>query len=137
MTDEDVKQPKVEKEVEPLMVRVVSQEGKAALVEWVVEENLHRVVLPLSVLKLDEGDTALVEPKALDKGVPYGLPWAKVVKEIPTFTPQMLEHALHKVGIWTEDDFNKNLQLVNNALRGLTSLGVTNVRDQIEQFKSK
>lgn len=131
MADEEVK------EVELQMVRVVSQEGKAALVEWVVEGNLHRVILPQATFVTGEDGTALISTKALDKGVPYGLPWAKVVKEVPTFTPQMLENALHRADIWTEEDFNKNLQLVNNALRGLTGLGVTNVRDQIEQFKSK
>lgn len=80
-------------------VRVIERRGESALVEYTTEDGrLHRCYVPKG--KMTE---AGVLPAVLEKCIPYGVPWADMI-DLSRVTPQHIEEALHRVGIWTADD---------------------------------
>jgi hypothetical protein len=93
-------------------VRLVSQTGKNALVEWVAKGAVKRGYLPADKVTSDKLDQELLEAAA-----PYGIPWAEM--PFKAFTGADLEKALHNADIWTEEQVRTNAQKVIGALQTL------------------
>jgi len=100
-----------EKKTKTIPVRLVSQSGKSALVEWTEKDGLHRASIPADKVA-DKVDLEL-----LDAAPPYGVPWAEA--KIKPFTGSELQAALYAAGVWTAEDALNKPQLVIGALQGL------------------
>jgi hypothetical protein len=83
-------------------VKVIRQEGQAALVEVVTPDGILRKVLPIAALSQD----GLVDPQAWAQGIPYGLPWEDLIQF--KATPAQFANNLHVHGIWTLEDLQSN-----------------------------
>jgi len=88
--------------IEFVQVKVLNDQGKTVLVEWVEDNKIKRGFIPSKNLATD----SLVAKKVLSAATPYGLPWAKLIKL--QATPEGIEVALHRAGIWTMEDLMKN-----------------------------
>jgi len=89
-----------ETEIKKVKVKVLRQEGDAALVEWRNRDIPRRVMVPVS----EVDGQGWITKESLDAGMEYGLPWAGMVGRLSA-TPKKLERALHNDGIWTAQDF--------------------------------
>lgn len=85
-------------------VKVLNDQGKTALVEWIEDGAAKRGFIPSK--ELSKSPQLLIENKILKAATPYGIPWAKVVKL--QATPEGIELALHRAGIWTVEDLRTN-----------------------------
>jgi hypothetical protein len=96
-------------------VRLIREEGKAALVEWIDEDGRYqRAILPSKLVTDGVGGGWLVAQTDLDAGMPYGVPWAELITiEV---TPQIIEHELRKAGLWTFQDLQANPNVTLGAL---------------------
>jgi len=68
--------------------------GKTVLVEYERGDEVNRVLIPLKTLDK-------VTDSVLDAGVQYGLKWSKVIEG----ADKKIESELHRVGIYTREDF--------------------------------
>jgi hypothetical protein len=101
-------------------VKVVKVDGKAALVEWLEKGELARGVVPVG--EVHDGTCGA---DTLDAAAPYGVPWVKLLdaEEMKT-TPTALEAELHKRGIWTTEDIEKNFSHAQAALMAALGLDI-------------
>jgi len=93
-----------------MRVKLVSRKGQAALVEYLEGGALRRCVVPLSLLSDDE-----VAPEALERGLPYGLPWEELLRLATT--PEAVAQELRRRGIWTLADLRACPQAAVGALQ--------------------
>lgn len=97
MSDDNQTQPN------PIPVRVVRQQGQAALIEWqdLLGDTVRGVVPSISLIHYPDGQThADVEGATL-----YGVDFAGL--ELPTITPGDIAQMLHARDLWTADDIMK------------------------------
>lgn len=99
-----------------MKVRIISQRGASALVEWFDGEQSRRAYVPAGSL------TALPAPgdyacAVLDQGIPYGLPWADLVRL--TVSPEAVEAELHRHGLWTAEDLARRPREAQAAFAAL------------------
>jgi hypothetical protein len=98
---EEAKEIKVKAAPEPAIpVKVIGQKDGSALVEWQDGDGMyHRAYVPQE--KVAGG---AVEPKVLEKGIPYGLPWEEWIEV--TATPAHVANELRRMGVWCKADLN-------------------------------
>ena len=100
MTDQTVEKPapaKAAKAVE-VPITVLTSTERVCLVQWFdAKGNEQRCQLPADAVR---GKTLPAD--VLAQGVPYGIPWAQVLK--PAMTVERLEQSLHAAGLWTLED---------------------------------
>lgn len=97
MSDDNQTQPN------PIPVRVVRQQGQAALIEWqdLLGDTVRGVVPALALIHYPDGKVlADVESATL-----YGVDFAGL--ELPTITPGDIAQMLHARDLWTADDILK------------------------------
>lgn len=94
--------------VEKTPVTLLASPGlKTVLVEWLRDEKQARGYVPSKALEMaEDGKHGLVSPEVLEAATPYGLPWAKLIQL--QATPEGIETALHRAGIWTFEDLRTN-----------------------------
>ena len=112
LANETWQEPEPEPMPEFIPVTVVKRSHEAVLVEFVRDGKVGRVIIPASadVLALTAGD--------LDLGIPWGIPWEDLLKEV-TITPAQLAEALHNAGIWTAQDLQVNTRAAIGALQAV------------------
>ncbi len=103
-----------------MKVKLIGRKNAAALVEYTDNGQTKRVTVPFSVIKGDE-----VDRRQLSYGIPYGAPWAELIKL--SATPQLIEEELHKRGIWTAQDALDKPQDVIVAVHAAYGLDVAAV----------
>lgn len=110
-------------------VRIIFGKGLATLVEYIDSEGyLARTSVKTTELQnvaLDNS-TALVSQTSLDQGVPYGLPFEYKFKE-RVITAKSIGDELHKVGIWTAEDIQKNTKGTYEAILSAAALSLSDV----------
>lgn len=104
-----------------ISITAIGREGQAALVQWVDEQGaLRRAHIPTTSVMTDAVGQTKALASELRLGIPYGIPWAQLIK--PAVTSERIEQALHDVGIWTVKDLQANTQAAVGALQ--TAYGV-------------
>lgn len=126
MSDETEKTEKTEKASpkrtsHQISVKTIRTEAKSALVEWVRDGVVKRAYVPRDEIK--EGTCS---ESVLAVGIPYGIPWAKLIQ--PTFDPELLEAELHRRGIWNVDDLRTHGQHVLGAINRATGINLSTLR---------
>jgi len=89
-------------------VRIVSEQGDVALIEWAAEDDSRRAYFPKGKVK-PGGMTA----EELGKAQPYGQDWAEV---FPYPFGRALSIALHRAGVWTFEDLAMHRAWVQGKL---------------------
>ena len=100
-----------EKSTKLIPVRLVSQTGKSALVEWQDKKGLHRASIPA------EKVAEKIDLELLEAAPAYGVPWADM--PIKPFTGEQFQAALYAADIWTEEQARLNAKKVIGALQAL------------------
>lgn len=95
-----------------LVVKVIERQGKAVLVEWIDKDQYKRATVPGN--KLD-GDRCAAD--VLAQGVAYGVDWETVLSEFPG--ADVIANELRRQGIWTREDFNRNVTQVRGIINRL------------------
>lgn len=91
-------------------VKVISQDGKSVLVEWMDNGRLKRGVLPASEVRRGKYTTK----RALNMAAPYGMPWEELV-QLKATSEQLAEN-LRRRGIWNLEDMRKKMNEVQTAI---------------------
>jgi len=87
-------------ETNAIKVRVIRQDGAAALVEWRADEVLRRAIVPAAAA---QGGHCAAD--VLEAGIPYGLPWERLLA--PRVSPFLIAKELRQRGIWTFADLQR------------------------------
>jgi hypothetical protein len=123
VTESQPEEPKPAQKQRPrktVRVNVVSRKDASALVEFVEGQAVQRKTVTAEAL---DGDK--IAQDDLDLGVPYGIPWADLVKV--TATPASIEKALHNAGIWTLEDLTSNPRRAIGALQAAYGLDLASL----------
>lgn len=91
-------------------IKIVSQRGQSALVEYIKDGQLERRVILAS--DIHDGQ---VNEYNLNLGVQYGLKWSKLITL--QATSEDLEQNLRRVGIWTGEDALNNVEKLLSAIQ--------------------
>lgn len=118
-------------------VKLLRKKKKAALVEYYNGEMPIRVSVPSSKVSVIEGTKAEVPEQVIDEGIPYGIPWASLIKKDFVVTGEMLEQSFHKAGIWTWSDFNSNRQGLTGVVMTAAQEIVATVSKIIKEYSNK
>jgi|SRR3972149_5221311 len=110
--DEPTTSPKSKTEKELIPIRLVtSLGGVSAVVEWFVDEQIKRCVIPLK--KIIQGPPYTVEKTVLEAGVMYGELWENInVPDAKGFANRM-----RLSGLWTLADVERNTQRAFQVVR--------------------
>ncbi len=99
-----------------MQVKVLQQQGPAALVEWSDATGPHRGIVPASAVvggrTSEAGDE--VDPIELAHAIPYGAPWE--ILYTPSVTALQVARLLRERGIWTEHDLQRDVAGARAAL---------------------
>lgn len=112
-------------------VKILGRKGSRYTVEYGEGLSKKRVYLPVQTVREIDGEYySAIEPNL---GIPYGLPWADIARELK-FSPERLEEELHKEGIWEYSDLVANPQGVSSALRATLGYGSMTLRALTQKF---
>lgn len=89
-------------------VRVISERQGTTLIEWIDDGELRRALLPAREVSAD-GQVEFPE-----RGLDYGLPWARFVTV--EVTPEDIERSLKNAGIWTLEDLQHKPREAQGAI---------------------
>jgi hypothetical protein len=79
-----------------VLVKVIGERGRAALVEFDGEQGRSRVYVPG-----DSVHAGMVDAETLAQGIEYGVPWEAADIRV---TPELVAAELRRRGIWTLED---------------------------------
>ena len=105
-------------------VKLIMKKNDVALVEHRQNGKVIRVAVPLRALSIAAkgGGIHEIDADVLDEGIPYGVPFEALIQEF-TLTPEQIADELHKVDIWTpEEFFNKPKDVQSSLLAVLRPL---------------
>ena len=104
----DDQEPAATPDVEMVDVRIIRDNGPAALVEWGEPHDLRRAYVPKEVIR------DLRAPAGeLEAGASYGVRWEEFA--VVTATPDRIGQELRLRGIWTIHDFETRLAEAQSA----------------------
>lgn len=113
-----------------MIVTVVRDSGRGnKLVQWNDGKSLRRAWVPTHLISPD----LEVSFKVLNEGAPYGLPFDQIVESVSISADDVAE-ALHRRGIWTEEDVMRNPETVSKALIAAMGLSVSSFQNSIREF---
>lgn len=114
-----------------MIVSVVRDSGRGTkLVQWHDKGLLKRAWVPSHLVSSD----LEVREKVLRESPPYGLPFDQIVKSV-TISADDFAEALHRRGIWTQEDVMKNPDAVSKALIAATGVSVSTFQNSVRQFE--
>lgn len=119
-------------------VKVISQQGESALVEWHDGRSTQRAYLPARLLRrsaLNHYRPNEFDAPTPEQGAPYGVPWAELVTLSPT--PEQVESALHQFGIWTAADLERNHVQALAALQSLYARDLHNLMRSARDYQTR
>ena len=105
---------KQEKKIE---VMIVFRKKQATVIEFSDKSGMPcRLSLPSEMIRESpDGKVYFTEDELSIYGIPYGIPWEHLLKEI-IISPEKLAGELRRNGIWTRDDVYKKPDGVKGAL---------------------
>jgi len=112
-------------------VKALASRGDSVLVEW-VEDNkyIKRGFIPLDSVENDQAHA-----DELLSAIPYGIPWADIVKL--EADPVILENELRRYNIWTLEDLTKEPNKAISVLQLVYSMDYAALKHAARQFSSK
>jgi hypothetical protein len=96
-------------------VKIISQRGQSALVEYHEGDKLKRATIPMADIMDNK-----VSSYKLHLGISYGVEWAKYVTL--QATPEQLQENLRRAGIWTKEDALTNAGKVLGVIQATYQL---------------
>lgn len=112
-----------------MIVTVVRDSGRGTkLVQW-NDGGLKRAWVPSHLVNED----LEVAWKVLQESPQYGLPFDHIVKSV-TISADAFADALHRRGVWTQEDVMKNPDAVSKALIAATGISVSSFQNSVREF---
>jgi hypothetical protein len=96
-------------------VKIISQRGQSALVEYIEGGKLKRATIQVGDIR--EGQVSLYK---LHLGISYGVEWAKYITL--QATPEQLQENLRRAGVWTKEDALTNAAKVLGVIQATYQL---------------
>lgn len=121
-----------EHEEKSILVNVIIQAQKTAVVEYQEKDDVRRVVVPVKSLQY-KGSDVLVSEGEIRKGMVYGYAWEELV--FPTVDSAEVARILHKYGIWTKEDARKNRSALMSAVRDIFNPFIRLILEPVEGGK--
>ena len=119
MTEEKQEHKQKPKMIEVRTVRTIGGK-KSIVVEYVEKGELKRTTLPIESV-----NGGKVDAETLGMGVPYGIDWSGLKFE--PITGDQLAEELHKNGIWTREDVQRNPGAVQGAFQKIVGLSMSKI----------
>lgn len=113
-----------------VIVKKVREGRGNVLIEWQEKGAVKRGWIPDALIN---GDSQ-VSQRTLSSALPYGFPIEHVLKDIKIEARQ-LSQALHKRGVWTEEDFKKNPEAIQRALLEVAGQSVSRIQSLVREAK--
>ncbi len=116
--------------MEDIPAITIRGQGAARLVEFVQNGKRERRVVPAEAVQ-----DGAISPESLADGIPYGIPWAKLIEL--SATPELLEANLHAAGIWTLEDLSApgGAQAAMGAIQKTYGLDLSNLIRLASQYQ--
>lgn len=108
-------------------VRMIDVIGGTALVEWIRDNVIRRGYVPSEKIT----GNYLIEETELEKAQPYG---DDLKIEFSQVRPEEMENELHKYGIWTVEDVEKNFPMIAGII---VRLAQSSAVDYLKKLKRR
>lgn len=113
-------------------VTIIRDENSLSLVEWTDEnEVLQRNWVKVSSLRERSGKTAIVDKP--EQGIPYGVDFDHLLT--PSVSSHDISRELHRRGLWTASDLQKNPQLIVGALQAAYAIDLAQIIAVARQYE--
>lgn len=113
-----------------MIVSVVRDSGRGTkLVQWSDGKSMKRAWVPAHLINQD----LEVSFKTLNESPAYGLPFDHILQSV-TISADVVADALHRRGIWTDEDVMRNPEAVSKALIAAMGLSVSSVQNSVREF---
>lgn len=122
---------------EKKIVKMLFRKKSATLVEYQKNGTPVRVSVPSNkVYPTTQNGEVEVTEATLREGIPYGVPWSIHLKDL-VVKGEDIERELHKLGIWTLEDFRKNPGSLQNAILSVTAEVVRSIVQTVKEYSAK
>ena len=113
-------------------MRVIREKRGNALLEWDDDlGHVQRCFLPLELVEMaGVGERVSVEEGLLQKGAPFGDDLTPHLR-VETPTPEALQDALRKRGVWGMEDVMRHPNTVRSVLQSTYQLDVVKIQNRI------
>ena len=120
-----------------ILGKLLFRKKSAVLVEFRDQDgNPFRYSFPADDIKVEsDGSTVYLSEEMVDMGIPYGVPWEHLLKDIH-ITADQLASNLRKNNIWTAEDAMKNPNGLKGALLSSLSVAMSSVIRISKEFMS-
>lgn len=119
------------------IVKLIFRKKAAVLVEYQKNGIPVRVSVPANkVHQISNSEEVEISEKVLREGIPYGVPWSVHITDT-TINGMDVENELHKLGIWTVDDYKRNPGALQNAVMAVTVNIVRSIVQTVKEYSSK
>jgi hypothetical protein len=112
-----------------IKVKLIATEGAAAIIEYSTNGRIERAIVPNGAVKGNR-----ISEQDLELGIPYGGIELKNygISELLTVSLDNLQELLRQRGLWTEDDYLNNPQVILGVLQKLYGVDVTRILNAIK-----
>jgi len=114
---------------------VVAINAKNAMVEYVIDKEVKRVIIPFALIADQIGTKVEIDEQELAKGIPFGVPFAEIINL--QVTPYALERALHNAGIWEYYDMVSKPSAVIGAIKQALNLDISTLMSAAQDYEKK
>jgi len=116
-------------------VTILSRKNQSVLIEWHDGDgSLCRSYMPASSIHnvRPSGKAGEVDSNDLALGIAYGIPWSKFIRL--SATPEQVEQALYRAGIWTREELKRGPATAVSALRDVYSVDLASLFKAAAEF---
>ena len=112
-----------------IKVRIVATEGQAAIIEYQSGDKTERAIVPNSDIKAGR-----ISQRALTESIPFGgVELADYLPDQLIIKLSDLQDMLRQRGLWTQEDYLKNPQVILGALQKLYGADVARILNLISE----
>lgn len=110
-----------------IKIKLIAAQGAAAIVEYQGRDGIERAIVPNNEVKQGR-----ISKRALDQSIPFGgIELADYLPEQLTVKITDLQNMLRQRGLWTQQDYLQNPQVILGALQKLYGVDVTRILNLI------
>ena len=120
MINEEFEESEEVEELEAILVdvKIIRSKGQVTLVEWDDAGKFRRMLVPREVVLENKDGRGLIVEEILEMGIPYGVNWEVRIQKSFVITGVQVAQQLEVLGIWTKEDYERNPNIVQQAVLG-------------------
>lgn len=115
-----------------MKVKLIATDGQAAIVEHQSDNGIERIIVPNG-----EINAGRISEKALKQSIPFGgIELTDYLPEQLTIKVSDLQDTLRQRGLWTQEEYLKNPQIIMGALQKLYGVDVTRILNLVSEAEN-